>query len=900
MAVQTISGTRNINSTADSATYVVGGDEQAPEIAARLLGSAARAEELLAFNGLPPGSTLKPGQTLTLPSAPPPAQVALDGHVKVSGNVIDTVTVDGTVSATKGRNSVNLSGQATVADKDWKAMASLGGAQALGAHASVHEQVTATANSAGDRSLQATTAFKALVGKTAIDTSGTGMTITNNGLDQATFASAVETTLPGAKVGASNSFTYKPDSGVSNDTVLNFKKTVGALDLGAGGELVLKPGQEPTAELKASIGSTLGSTLLGRQVSYNAGGLVRFEDGATKASGSVNVGAGPVGASAKVEASTSAKVYQPAATDLARLAVAKAGGVWGERETTLRSTLGGSVEFAGSPVSLGFRANASHYATAHTLSLHDNLADATRQGQVLTKPTLDDIRAMKPFEQYSDAGERTTGMGGRVSVGYNFDGGSLNAGGDVYYAITGNMARDIEALPGGLVRVRYSMGDSKASVKTLSAHAGIDGQVAGEAANSIKPVIEQVGSAGLQASLEKLKANATTFDVVIDLNTERGASAMQHVLEDDLSEAQFWAGFKDSGVTLNSSVNTSLKAETKELKLNVAGLTGSSKSTVLEAAKSQLTPNEYTFTQAVERTREDRGLFSWDPKQSVAVRFVHQSQAAQTQALPPVGPTEGPLLARMPAAVTQPTLADTKTVVGTRLVIEDKKTSLKDLTTRLNLTMSMMKHIGFAEAELNPFADVQKALAKPANAGADFGGTKVSLETYIGQEGLKGLFTDPKTGAARTKEQYVDAYLAAGSANGAYLSTGAATFNRRAERFATAMARAMALESRSSQSGSPEALYGELNTLFENTMKQDGGDGTAGLAMLALAGPEGISGRAQLELPKNAAQNLGGRSSTRVVTHTGRRSALGSDFSNMADMQQNVADQLKTPTGWPL
>jgi hypothetical protein len=594
-------------------------------------------------------------------------------------------------------------------------------------------------------------------------------------------------------------------------------------------------------------------------------------------------------------ASRMAKVYTPEEMDQERRLATPPGGAWSERKTSvvIAADVSHTVQVGSLPVALGFRAAGSKTAEVHTLTLHDKAADADKQAMVRMPTVVEDILAMRPYEQTSDMGERTVGLGGSAAIGYSVGPAILRAGGEIFVKATGNIARDIERLPNDVARVRYRRLDGQTRIATLAATVGLDATKVlppGALTENAASFVEKVAQAGISASWEKLKQNEAVFDVTIDLKTEGGRVAMKSVLQDDLSKAQLLAGFSDGGVRVNSTVNTTINAKSKTVRASVPGLQYQNQTTLLEKARTEYTPEQYTFTDAVDRTQVKDGFFSWSAERTTDIRMVHETRKALNADQRKQVAAGATILAPAPAIDVKASVDDSTAVLGVRFSITDEKTSLKDLQGRLTHAVRVAQFLGFSTDEYRPLFEVQQAVSRnlvPEEknvlgflADKRFGDTTLDLEGFVGPKGFESIFKGPR-GLPRTAADFEAAYRESADHAGVARSLGEDELKERADRFTAAMMEAAALRQanhparqdaresneayaarvRSARQATlfddPNAYFEKLNALFNRVVEADGQHGVAGLTMLRLAGPKAISGRMELRLPEDAISGIG-------------------------------------------
>ncbi len=375
-------------------------------------------------------------------------------------------------------------------------------------------------------------------------------------------------------------------------------------------------------------------------------GLISLSDDQAAANFKSQVNLGVFSAGLGISASSTVSVYTATKNDPDRLAVQNSGGVWAQRDATFdlsaNAGAGITVLVGAVPITLGFTANAEKQREVHTLSIHPSQEDALAQSPVTVihpPTTVDQILSMRPFEQYSDSGTQSIGMGGNASIGIGAGPAAVKAGGSVYFQITGNLSRDIERLENNQVRVRIKRGSGTTDVKALTASIGLDaGKIATNNAlvQKAAPLVQQLAQAGVSAKWQTVNQDEPVFDVTIDLNTPFGKSAMEHLLTGELTEAQYYAGYRDSGVQLNSEVDCDVKATTRTLDLNLGILDAQSLSRWLDAKQTSVSPADFSFVEAVDDVASKKALFPWNPDSRSDVRFVHETRVANTKTLPDI------------------------------------------------------------------------------------------------------------------------------------------------------------------------------------------------------------------------------------------------------------------------
>jgi hypothetical protein len=440
------------------------------------------------------------------------------------------------------------------------------------------------------------------------------------------------------------------------------------------------------------------------------------------------------------------------------------------------------------PLTLGFKADGDKAREVHTLTIHPDKADALAQSPITVihaPTTVDQVMSMRPYEQFSDKGTQSIGIGGNAAIGFGAGPAAMKAGGSVYYQITGNLSRDIERLDGNKVRVRISREDGKSDIKALSASIGLDaGKIGGDNAlvQKAAPLVAQMAQAGISATWEKTQTHDTVFDATIDLSTPQGRAAMQHLLNNELAETQKWAGYEGSGVTLNSEINTDVSAQTKRTDLNIGPLNKENVSRFLDRQQHSLSPNDVTFTEAVDQVRSNKALFPWNQSGRVDLRFVHETKVMNTGPLPDVGEisTEKTMTVHLPeVGATRPaTLADAAGMLGMRFRISHDDTSQNSAVGGINTGIAVMQAMGYSKEELGQIDDARDAAASslaPKKEGVllgigdkRFGKTAVDVEGFLGPKGFEQLLK------GRSQNDFKNAYLEASGVMGSPLSTAGA------------------------------------------------------------------------------------------------------------------------------
>jgi hypothetical protein len=529
-----------------------------------------------------------------------------------------------------------------------------------------------------------------------------------------------------------------------------------------------------------SGGKSLGDVTLG-------GGFVVTKDAKNA---NINLGAniGPFAGSLGVAASATTKLYTPdPKKDPQRAADTTKGGAWSDREATFNITGSAganiNVPVGGVPVTLGFKADGSKGETVRTLTLEPNATAAQSQPPVLVMhppKSVADILAMKTHEEVSQSGNQSIGMAGNVAVGYAAGVANISVGGSVYHQISGDMSRDIERLDGNKVRVRFSKGSGSTSVATLSATVGLNadkalpGSIPAAIKDKAKPLIEQIASAGISDAWSKVKQNETTFDVTIDLSTPQGKAAMEHLLKNDLSEAQYWSGYNKSGVTLNSSVTTDVNAKKNTADVHIGTLDWQHVSSWLDAEKQTVTPGQYTVDEAQDRSKSTKALFPFDPSRSTDMRLTHETSVSNG-ALPDVdaiskSAASGQLQVRTPPPPQQKpaaTLADSKAVLGMRITQSEKDAGLNKLEGDVNPALAFLNTIGVPSGQsknLQNFGDALGAGLVPNKkplvsflpfGDKRFGSSSIDYEVFVSPQGLQQMANSWDTSPTHYQMNYL-------------------------------------------------------------------------------------------------------------------------------------------------
>ncbi len=167
--------------------------------------------------------------------------------------------LDADVKAVLGSNTIVADNEVLFQGTDFQS-ASLNDelTSKFGPNASLDSTFKASIDASGIKSATLTAAFKTLLGgNTSIDTSGTGLTITNNKLTQAQFDTAVKTVFGSTAVTANGNFTWDSKSGVSGQLVADFKTVQKNLTLDNSGTLKVTGGKVD-ATLTTAVNDVLG------------------------------------------------------------------------------------------------------------------------------------------------------------------------------------------------------------------------------------------------------------------------------------------------------------------------------------------------------------------------------------------------------------------------------------------------------------------------------------------------------------------------------------------------------------------------------------------------------------------------------------------------------------------
>jgi hypothetical protein len=676
--------------------------------------------------------------------------VQADGSVVIKDNHIDRAEVSALLSAMAGKD-VNLSATGKLIYADGKVDPQFG------------------AN------------FKAAWDNTTLDAAGT-VTVVDGKPEVNAHISAL---FGGANVkgGASLDITGA-DSGQ-----LNFKlqKMGGNTQLDTTGSLAIDHGRITGAGLTTNL-VTQGAT----PADVSLGGFISVSDGKLAGNLKAQVNAGIISGGIGVGGSSQVSIYTAGPDDPNRLAVQQKGGVWSERDATFDVSANGGVNatvlVGAVPITLGFSADGDVKREVHTLSIHASKEDALAQSPltvVHAPTTVDQVLAMRPFEQYSDSGKQSIGMGGNAAVGFGVGPAQLKAGGSVYYQLTGNLSRDIERLDGNKVRIRFKKGEGDANVKALSANVGLDmGKVldASALADKAAPILSQVAQAGISAKLQTMKEHDTVFDATIDVSTPYGRSALQHLLTGEMTEAEYWAGYQDSGVVLNTEMDMNLSAQTRSMDLNIGPLTKQNLSRWLDDQQRSVSANDFTFTQAVDDVHSKTPFFPWNPNTRSDVRFVHETKVVNAHALPEIGDLSTTQTMHVhipePEEMRPPTLDDSAAMLGLRFRLETKKTSQVTAEKNIDSALAIMKAMGFQRGEfgdIGPMRDAVEGPIAPDKSGIflglgdqRFGDTAVDVEGFLGPKGFNDVFN------GRGAADFRSAYLQAAAVSGSVTSTAGA------------------------------------------------------------------------------------------------------------------------------
>ncbi|MBI5507646.1 MAG: hypothetical protein HY903_02720 [Deltaproteobacteria bacterium] len=625
------------------------------------------------------------------------------------------------------------------------------------------------------------------------------------------------------------------------------------------------------------------------------GGLVTVADGRRAAELNAKLHAGLLSGAVGIGTESAVELYRPTAADAGRQAIAKAGGFWSLRTASFDAKgevgVGATVMLGAVPLTLGFGANGTTRREVRALTIHPTEADATEQARftVLRPPqSVAAVLAMQPFEMISEAGTQALGFRGQLAVGIAQGAARLAAGGELYYQTTGELSRDIERLAQSRVRVRFRRGAGKLDVKALSASVGLQGPgVAGASTigQQLAPTLQQVAEVGLRLSFERLNQGDSCFDFTFDLSTPQGALAFSHALANELGEAQHWAEYEGSGVQLNAAVDTHLAARTRTAALSLGPLQGLDVDRLADKVSKTLTPGNVVFGDAVERDSFSKSILPWKPSERVTVKFVRETEARKVSAAPavPAAATVGPLAVRRLAPPTPGQAASrARSLLGVRVRLEDKMTSLDDLQRGyLQRTVTLLRLLGASAADYERFAALDRALACGAAppqtpivpwfggiGDKRFGATALDWEGFIAPRGFLRVFERPRADGngfePRPRADFFERYVALEAAleTGAAPATGDASrpqvddaLRARAQRFAEHMAAAVRVfERHRSRDGDgplvddPAQYYHEMQDVLREVMKNDGDRVTGALTLLRLASPDGVFVRAELQL----------------------------------------------------
>jgi hypothetical protein len=568
---------------------------------------------------------------------------------------------------------------------------------------------------------------------------------------------------------------------------LNFKlqQLGGKTALDTTGSLLVDHGRIRGAGLTTNL-VTKGDS----PANVSLGGLISVTDHGAQASLKTQINAGVVSGGLGVGGSTQTQVYTPPPQDRDRAAVAARGGVWAQHDATFdmnaNASAGGTVLVAGVPLTLGFKTDGETKRSVHALTLHASQDDALAQSPITVihpPTTVDEVLAMRPYEQFSDSGQQSIGIGGNAAVGFGAGPAQLKAGGSMYYQITGNLSRDIERLDGDRVRVRITRGNGSTDIKALTASVGLDAGKLGTdnaLAKQAAPLLSQLAQAGVSAKWEKMQEHDTVFDATIDLSTPYGRAALQHLLAGDLHEAQYWASDSDSGVRVNQAMDTDVNAQTQTLGLNLGIATKEDVSRWLDEKQRSLSPKDVTFDEAVDRLVKKRSFFGWNPDMRLDTRFVHETRVVTSGQLTTMGDvtTTGTMQVRVPRPVDarSPTLADSEALLGLRFRLEERKTSQVAAASNIDKAMVIMKAMGFASDELAQIDVARDAVASPLAPKRQsvipftpigdkrFGKTAIDVEGFLGPKGFAEVFE------GRNFIDFKNAYLEASAVSGSIVS----------------------------------------------------------------------------------------------------------------------------------
>ncbi|MBI5544487.1 MAG: hypothetical protein HY901_11390, partial [Deltaproteobacteria bacterium] len=572
---------------------------------------------------------------------------------------------------------------------------------------------------------------------------------------------------------------------------LQLAKTVGAGKVDASGALVLEKGK---------LGANLSTNLVTSGDDPKAMGLtgsIVITDSQRSAQLEGKIKAGLFDAALGVGTSSSVERYRPTARDSRRKAVEDQGGVWSKRVASYHADAriggGGTILVGSVPVTLGFGVDGSKEREVRTLTVHPSEQDALALGSFCAiRPPTDaaTILAMRPYEQYSESGRQALGFKGSVSAGYQVSGAALTAGGEVYYQVTSDISRDIERLDGDKVRVRFRRMSGDTDVKAISMNAGLRApHLTGseELDQKVAPLVEQIAQAGVRASWEKTEEKAASFDFTLDLGKPHARQALERLLKNDLSLAQACADSADSGVSLNASVNTDFQATSTKTDINAGPLDRSSLSRWVDKQKQSFSQGKYSIAGVRQAEVSNDPFLPWRPTTNSLIKFVHETRVQVSGKLPEGDVSAASTWLREPttAPVENPTLANSRTLLGVRFALSDSKTSVADLSRNLKVAIGASQAVGMTEAECQGFAQLKRMVDAqvvpekkplvpiPGLGGlgdARFGKTELEMVGYVSPRGAFNIFRSPgldpreqdRHGLAyRGSKEFLNAYLEA-------------------------------------------------------------------------------------------------------------------------------------------
>jgi hypothetical protein len=402
--------------------------------------------------------------------------------------------------------------------------------------------------------------------------------------------------------------------------------------------------------------------------------------------------------------------------------------------------------------------------------------------------TLADVNNMNPSEQVTDVAQRNILLGGSLKVGYGIGPLGATVGGSMAYSVQGTIAKDITHPAPNKVRVRYRVENGKTKTAAFGLNLGLTKMpnipgVPSALTDKVAGAVTQVAQVGIQHEVDSLQENDSMLDVTIDLSTQEGQEAWARIQNDDCTEAQYWAGFSGSGVVLNKSMTTDLSAKTSKTDINLGPLTKENSTTWLDKQVDINKPADFKLDDAVDRTTANTALvplldslFGRGQNNTMDIRLVHEIKAPNPP-LPPVSSAPktaaGTMTVRVPppAQVQQGTLQDANALLGMRISLSDKDTSLATLEKRVNNAVTMMQQAGVPSASYQPLLQLQQDLASgkgvPKKApiiplikvgDKRYQNTASDFEVFVPHEGFPNVFTD-STGTARTARDFATQFL---------------------------------------------------------------------------------------------------------------------------------------------